>query len=52
VDILNKSGRTLDVHYYSDEDHGFAKCENQIDAIQSTIAWFDRYLKGKSAAQE
>ena len=29
-----------------DEGHGFAKRENQIDAVQRTIEWFDRYLKG------
>ena len=29
-----------------DEGHGFAKRENQIDAIRRTIDWFDRYLKG------
>jgi hypothetical protein len=34
VEILKKNGRTVDVHYYASEDHGFAKRENQIDAIQ------------------
>jgi dipeptidyl aminopeptidase/acylaminoacyl peptidase len=52
VEILKKSGRTVDVHYYANEGHGFAKRENQIDAIQRAIAWFDRYLMGKNAAQE
>jgi dipeptidyl aminopeptidase/acylaminoacyl peptidase len=25
--------------------HGFSKRENQVDAIERTIAWFDKYLK-------
>jgi dipeptidyl aminopeptidase/acylaminoacyl peptidase len=49
VDILKKEGRTVDVHYYANEGHGFVKRENQIDAIRRTIAWFDRYLMGKGA---
>jgi len=50
VDILKKEGRSVDVHYYPNEGHGFVKRENQIDSIRRTIAWFDRYLIGKSAA--
>ena len=45
VDILKKEGRVVDVHYYPNEGHGFVKRENQIDSIQRTIAWFDRYLR-------
>lgn len=46
VDILEKAGTVVAAHYYPNEGHGFAKRENQIDAIQRTIDWFDRYLKG------
>jgi dipeptidyl aminopeptidase/acylaminoacyl peptidase len=46
VDILEKAGRVVAGHYYPGEGHGFAKRENQIDAIRRTIDWFDRYLKG------
>ncbi len=46
VDILKKEGRTVDAHYYPNEGHGFSKRENQVDAINRTIAWFDKYLKG------
>jgi dipeptidyl aminopeptidase/acylaminoacyl peptidase len=46
--ILKKEGKTVDAHYYPDEGHGFAKRENQIDAMQRTVAWFDRYLKNKN----
>jgi dipeptidyl aminopeptidase/acylaminoacyl peptidase len=50
VDILKGEGRTVDAHYYPNEGHGFVKRENRIDAIERTIAWFDKYLKGASAA--
>ncbi|HET6180188.1 MAG TPA: S9 family peptidase [Candidatus Sulfotelmatobacter sp.] len=45
--ILKKEGKVVDAHYYPDEGHGFAKRENQIDAMQRTVDWFDRYLKKK-----
>ena len=45
VSILKNAGKTVDVHYYPGEGHGFAKRENQIDAIRRMIDWFDRYLK-------
>jgi dipeptidyl aminopeptidase/acylaminoacyl peptidase len=43
--ILKKEGKVVSAHYYPDEGHGFAKRENQIDAMQRTIEWFDKYLK-------
>jgi dipeptidyl aminopeptidase/acylaminoacyl peptidase len=46
VRILQENGKTVDVHYYPNEGHGFQKRENQVDAIRRTIAWFDKYLKG------
>jgi dipeptidyl aminopeptidase/acylaminoacyl peptidase len=45
VDLLEKDGKVVDVHYYPNEGHGFYKRENQIDAIRRTIDWFDKYLK-------
>jgi dipeptidyl aminopeptidase/acylaminoacyl peptidase len=45
--ILKKEGKIVEAHYYPDEGHGFARRENQIDATQRTIEWFDRYLKNK-----
>lgn len=50
-DILKKEGRTVDVYYYPAEGHGFAKRENQIDALRRTVGWFDKYLKGDGQAQ-
>lgn len=45
VDILKKAGKTVDVHYYPQEGHGFAKRENQIDALKRTVDWFEKYMK-------
>lgn len=47
VSICKESGKTVDAHFYPQEGHGFAKRENQIDAIKRTVAWFDRYLKNQ-----
>ena len=49
VEILKQEGRTVDVHYYSKEGHGFAKREDQIDALKRTTDWFDKYLKQQNA---
>ncbi|MGH8137111.1 MAG: S9 family peptidase [Steroidobacteraceae bacterium] len=46
VELLKGLGRTVDAHYYPNEGHGFVKRENQIDAMERTVAWFGRYLKG------
>ncbi|QBB72003.1 S9 family peptidase [Pseudolysobacter antarcticus] len=48
---IKAQGGTVDVHYYADEGHGFDKRENLIDALQRTVAWFDRYLKGNTIAK-
>ena len=45
--ILKKEGKVVASHYYPDEGHGFAKRENQIDAMKRTVEWFDKYLKNK-----
>jgi hypothetical protein len=42
-------GRTVDVHYYPKEGHGFAKREDQIDALKRVTEWFDEYLKAGRA---
>ncbi|HYX68169.1 MAG TPA: prolyl oligopeptidase family serine peptidase, partial [Terriglobales bacterium] len=52
VAILKKNGRTVDAKFYPQEGHGFAKRENQIDAIRRTIDWFDKYLKGARASSQ
>ena len=45
VAALEARGRTVEAHYYPKEGHGFARRENQIDSLEKTIAWFDRWLK-------
>ena len=45
VETLKSVGATVDVHYYPEEGHGFVKRENQIDALQRTLDWFDKYLR-------
>ena len=45
LEAFKSAGKVVDIHYYVAEGHGFAKRENQIDAIQRTVSWFDRYLK-------
>lgn len=42
---LQKLGRVVEAKYYAQEGHGFYKRENQIDSVQRTVDWFDRYLK-------
>ena len=49
VGLLKADGKTVDVHYYANEGHGFVKRENQIDAITRSIDWMDHYLKNRSA---
>jgi len=48
VDLLTKDGRTVEAHYYANEGHGFLKRENQIDALERVIAWFETHLKHPS----
>lgn len=45
VAALKAKGRTVDAYFYPDEGHGFMKVENQVDALQRLLAWFDRHLK-------
>ncbi|HXW90403.1 MAG TPA: S9 family peptidase [Terriglobales bacterium] len=45
--VLKQEGKVVAAHYYPDEGHGFAKRENQIDAMERTVEWFDHYLKNQ-----
>jgi dipeptidyl aminopeptidase/acylaminoacyl peptidase len=45
VKTLKDSGKPVEAHYYPNEGHGFTKRENQIDAMQRQLDFFDRYLK-------
>ncbi len=44
-DVLKAKGNIVETIFYAAEGHGFQKRENQIDALERTIAWFERYLK-------
>ena len=52
VATLKKLGRTVDAKYYADEGHGFFKRENQIDALERTVAWFDTNMPRHAANVE
>ncbi|MEO8724693.1 MAG: S9 family peptidase [Acidobacteriaceae bacterium] len=45
VKILKANGKTVEAKYYPEEGHGFMKREDQIDALNRIVAWFDKYLK-------
>jgi dipeptidyl aminopeptidase/acylaminoacyl peptidase len=49
---LKESGKVVDAHYYPGEGHGFQKRENQIDALERTLAWFDRHLKNPTKSPD
>jgi dipeptidyl aminopeptidase/acylaminoacyl peptidase len=46
VALIQAQNGTVEPHYYANEGHGFSKRENQIDALERTVSWLDRYLKG------
>ncbi len=45
VALIKAQQGTVEAHYYSNEGHGFSKRENQIDALERTVGWLDRYIK-------
>ena len=45
TDAIKADGGIAEVVFYPAEGHGFAKRENQVDALRRTVEWFDRYLK-------
>jgi len=45
VGMMKSNGRTVDAHFYPGEGHGFFKREDQIDALERTVAWMEKYLK-------
>jgi dipeptidyl aminopeptidase/acylaminoacyl peptidase len=47
VQFLGSAGKTVDTKVYAGEGHGFYKRENQIDALERTVAWFDRYIRNQ-----
>jgi dipeptidyl aminopeptidase/acylaminoacyl peptidase len=45
VEVMRANGRTVEAHFYPGEGHGFDKREDQIDALERTVAWMKKYLK-------
>ncbi len=45
IAVLKSNHRNVDAHFYPGEGHGFAKREDQIDAMQRTVAWLEKWLK-------
>lgn len=37
--------RMTEAYFYPGEGHGFFKREDEIDALERTVAWFEKYLK-------
>jgi dipeptidyl aminopeptidase/acylaminoacyl peptidase len=52
AEVLSKAGKTVDIKVYPGEGHGFFKREDQIDALERTVAWFDRYMGADSSASK
>ena len=50
--VLSKAGKAVDSKVYAGEGHGFFKREDQIDALERTVAWFDRYMGADSSASK
>jgi dipeptidyl aminopeptidase/acylaminoacyl peptidase len=43
--LLKSSGVVAETTFYAEEGHGFNKRENEIDAIEKTVVWFEQRLK-------
>ena len=52
AEVLSKAGKTVDIKVYPGEGHGFFKREDQIDALERTVAWFDRYMGADSSSSK
>jgi len=50
VKIYQENGKIVEAKIYPREGHGFARREDQLDALRRVVAWFDRYLKDEGNA--
>ncbi|WP_407352172.1 prolyl oligopeptidase family serine peptidase [Luteimonas sp. R10] len=48
IDYLRARERPVEARFYEEEGHGFAQPENQRDALERVVDWFERHL-GTSA---
>jgi dipeptidyl aminopeptidase/acylaminoacyl peptidase len=51
VALIQAQHGAVAAHYYPNEGHGFSKRENQIDALERTVGWLDRYLKERPSPE-
>lgn len=51
VALIQAQHGAVAAHYYPNEGHGFSKRENQIDALERTVGWLDRYLKERPSRE-
>ena len=49
IRAMQEHGQNVAAHFYPDEGHGFVKREDRIDALERTLAWFDKYLRAPPA---
>jgi dipeptidyl aminopeptidase/acylaminoacyl peptidase len=45
VDIYKSLHLPVEEKIYAQEGHGYSRRENQLDALERMVTWFDRYLK-------
>jgi dipeptidyl aminopeptidase/acylaminoacyl peptidase len=45
VDIYKSLHLQVEEKIYAQEGHGYSRRENQLDALERMVTWFDRYLK-------
>jgi len=45
--LLKAGGVVTETMFYAEEGHGFNKRENESDAIEKTVSWFEQHLKGR-----
>lgn len=45
VAVMKANDRMVESHFYPGEGHGFFKREDQIDALERTVEWMEKYLK-------
>ena len=44
LSVLSEQGVETEVHYFSDEAHGFRKAANQLHALKSELAFYQRFI--------
>ena len=50
VEIYKSRNLAVDEKIYPREGHGYARRENQLDALERMVTWFDRFLKPSASS--